>query len=54
MMTTEPPNRTAEHIDRIETAEDSVEEKIADDLLLESGLLPLPDAAPSAGPAPAP
>ncbi|WP_172582666.1 hypothetical protein [Subtercola boreus] len=39
--------------DRIETAEDILEEEILNTSLAEQGLLPVPDASPSDGPAPA-
>ncbi|CAN5235341.1 hypothetical protein BH09ACT6_BH09ACT6_12760 [soil metagenome] len=42
------------HIDSIEQAEDALEEQIVNDSLDELGLLPLPDAVPTDGPAPAP
>ncbi|QWT24490.1 hypothetical protein KPL76_03580 [Subtercola sp. PAMC28395] len=45
---------TPERSDRIESAEDALEEQIVNELLLAHGLLQLPDATPSDGPAPAP
>ncbi|WP_172592216.1 hypothetical protein [Subtercola boreus] len=46
------PNDVSE-TDHIETAEDILEENIVNASLAEQGLLPVPDAAPSDGPAPA-
>jgi hypothetical protein len=50
-----PPTRDdGSESDRIETAEDILEEQIVNTSLEEQGLLPIPDASPSDGPAPAP
>ncbi|WP_172582413.1 hypothetical protein [Subtercola boreus] len=46
------PNDASE-TDRLGTAEDILEEAILNASLAEQGLLPVPDAAPSDGPAPA-
>ncbi|WP_161580323.1 hypothetical protein [Subtercola vilae] len=48
-----PSSTDVSGTDRIETAEDILEEDIVNASLAEQGLLPIPDAAPSDGPAPA-
>ncbi|TQL55033.1 hypothetical protein [Subtercola boreus] len=48
-----PDQDDTSETDRIETAEDILEEAILNASLAEQGLLPVPDASPSDGPAPA-
>ncbi|WP_172582150.1 hypothetical protein [Subtercola boreus] len=48
-----PTSEKTTETDRIETAEDILEEEILNTSLAEQGLLPVPDATPSDGPAPA-
>ena len=54
-MTTKNPTPAPDlsHEERIESAENELEEGIVNAGLEKLGLLPLPDAAPSDGPAPA-